>query len=547
MQQDSTSSRPPRRPSSLACMTCRRRHLKCDAQMPVCSRCQASSTECRYIQSRRGLRTKNGNPPQQLLDDDASIFSAIDPDDFPDWLGGTNLTSDLVDIGQALFQPQLDAPRTLDISGLPENALAWPELENAVTPEVAYDPLIQLYYQTFHRSHPLVIPRKALHSPLSEKIPRYILSIMRFIGAHQHHDPSLKEFFRQSAYSVLSDSTPRDGFKVQGMVLLAIVDHARGAEDSATRIMQAAVNLALELGMNRAAFAAEHSGGNSILEESWRRTYWELYFVDGFLAAMRDQSAFQLFHNAADVRLPCDEELYNSGDAVILSNLTFKDLINKWHFDDERRFPSSAYRIKAVRLLGMVMELNRSLDIELDTQIETIDAALVTSLMQLPSPQRDAYGSHSSLDEMAFQAQMTSYLALIYLHHPRSDMRYASIHAHTSCTRLPTTREATPPSTSLDLHSQKLLRAADLLCNLATLPNPVKYRTPFFTCALAMCVVVHTVACLFISIPAKQESIRARIQLGVGALHVLGKSWPLAKTVRQRLIAMYQELGLRYQ
>jgi hypothetical protein len=126
-------------------------------------------------------------------------------------------------------------------------------------------------------------------------------------------------------------------------------------------------------------------------------------------------------------------------------------------------------------------------------------------------------------------------------------MRYASIHAHTSCTRLPTTREATPPSASLDLHSQKLLRAADLLCNLATLPNPVKYRTPFFTCALAMCVVVHTVACLFVSIPEKQESIKARIQLGVGALHVLGKSWPLAKTVRQRLIAMYQELGLRCQ
>ncbi|KAH1500266.1 hypothetical protein LV164_003187 [Aspergillus fumigatus] len=540
MQQDSTLSGPSRRPSSLACMTCRRRHLKCDAQMPVCSRCQASSTECRYIQSRRG-RTKNSNPSQQLLDDDASLFSAVNPDDFSEWPSGTNLTTDLVDIGQALFQPQLDARQSL----LPEDALAWPELENAVTPEVAYDPLIQLYYQTFHRSHPLLIPRKALHSHLVAKIPQYILSIMRFIGAHQHHDPSLKELFRQSAYSVLSALTPRDGFMVQGMVLLAIVEHARGAEDSATRIMQAAVNLALELGMNKAAFAAEHSGGNSILEESWRRTYWELYFVDGFLAAMRDQSAFQLFHSPADVRLPCDEELYNSGDVVIPSNLTFKDLTNKWHFDEERRFPSSAYRIQAVRVMGMVMELNRSLDIDLDTQIETIDAVLAALLMQLPSSQRDAYGSHCGLDEMTFQAQMTSYLALIYLHHPRSNMRYASIHAYTSCTRLPTIRETTPPSASLDLHSQKLLRAADLLCNLATLPNPVKYRTPFFTCALAMCVVVHTVACLVVSIPEKQESIKARIQLGVGALHVLGKLWPLAKTVRQRLISMYQELGLR--
>ncbi|RHZ67971.1 Zn(II)2Cys6 transcription factor [Aspergillus thermomutatus] len=546
MQQDSASSKPLRQPSSLACMTCRRRHLKCDAQMPVCSRCQASNTECRYIRSRRGLRTKNGDPQQQL-DDNASLFSAIDLDAFPDWLSGTTLNSDLVDTGQALFQPLLDTSQTLDIPGLPETALAWPELENAVTPEVAYDPLIQLYYQSFHRSHPLLIPRKALHSPVCGGIPQYILSIMRFIGAHQHPDPSLKEIFRQPAYTVLSDSTPRDGFKVQGMVLLAIVDHAHGAEDSATRIMQAAVNLALELGMNKAAFAAEHSGGNPILEESWRRTYWELYFVDGYLAAMRDQSAFRLFHQAAEVKIPCDEELYNSGDAVTLSNLTFKDLTNNWHCDDERRFSSFAYRIKAVRLLGMVMELNRSLDIDLETRIETIDAALVTSLMQLPSSQRDVYGSHPRLDEMTFQAQMTSYLALIYLHHPRSNMRYASIHAHTSCTRLPTTRDTTPPSASLDLHSQKLLRAADMLCNLATLPNPVKYRTPFFTCALAMCVVVHTVACLFVPIPEKQESMKARIQLGVGALHVLGKSWPLAKTVRQRLIAMYQELGLRCQ
>jgi hypothetical protein len=101
-----------------------------------------------------------------------------------------------------------------------------------------------------------------------------------------------------------------------------------------------------------------------------------------------------------------------------LSNLTFKDLIHKWHFDDERPFPSSAYRIQAVRLLGMVMELNRSLDIDVDARIETIDAALVTSLMQLPSAQRDAYGSPSSLDEMTFQAQMTSYLCVHQLTNP---------------------------------------------------------------------------------------------------------------------------------
>lgn len=71
--------------------------------MPVCSRCQASSTECRYIQSRRG-RAKNSNPSQQLLDDDASLFSAVNPDDFSEWPSGTNLTTDLVDVWTYLFQ-----------------------------------------------------------------------------------------------------------------------------------------------------------------------------------------------------------------------------------------------------------------------------------------------------------------------------------------------------------------------------------------------------------------------------------------------------------
>ncbi|EAW11892.1 Zn(II)2Cys6 transcription factor [Aspergillus clavatus NRRL 1] len=543
--QDPTPSKQPRQPSSLACVTCRRRHLKCDAQMPVCGRCQASTTECRYIRSRRGLRTKNGTPHPQLLDDnEIALFPAIDPDAFPDWLSATTMASELVDTSQALFQPVSTSP-AIEIPQIPDAALAWPEPDNAITPEIAYDSMIQLYYQSFHRSHPLLVPRKALHSSLCGRIPPYIISIMRFIGAHYHSDISLRELFRQSAYSVLSESTPRNGYKVQGMVLLAIIDHAHGTEDSANRTMQEAVNLALELGMNRAAYATDHSEGNSILEESWRRTFWELYCVDGYLAGMRDQTSFRLFHQKAEVKLPCDEGLYNSGHPVISSNQTLKDLVNSWSFNgDEQRFSSFAYRINAARLLGMVMELNRSLEVDIESQIEVLDASLVTSLMQLPSCQNEVYGA-SSLDEMTFQAEMTSYLALIYLHHPRSNMRFASIHAHTPCTRLPATTEPSLPSATLDLHSQKLLRAADMLSNLATLPNPVKYRTPFFTCALAMCVVVHTVACLFVPAPEKPESIKARIQLGVGALHVLGKIWPLAKTVRQRLINMYQEVGLR--
>lgn len=76
------------RPSSLACVPCRRRHLKCDARMPVCSRCLASNIDCGYVRSRRGLRGNNAAQPveEPLFGTDSSLA---------DWLNATALPSDL--------------------------------------------------------------------------------------------------------------------------------------------------------------------------------------------------------------------------------------------------------------------------------------------------------------------------------------------------------------------------------------------------------------------------------------------------------------------
>ena len=131
-------------------------------------------------------------------------------------------------------------------------------------------------------------------------------------------------------------------------------------------------------------------------------------------------------------------------------------------------------------------------------------------------------------------------------------MRFASFHANppTTCTRLQLPATLTTqsycnselrPSQTLDLHSHKLLRAADLLSGLATLPSPIHRRTPFFTCALAMCIIVHTAALLLVG-AEKQEAIKARIQLSIGGLNVLGRTWPLSKSVRQQMVDMYQEV-----
>lgn len=95
MQGVNTETKPrSRHPSSLACLPCRRRHLKCDAAMPACSRCQSSRIECQYIRSKRGLRSKNKNHSSQLLDDDIPLFPDISTDAL-DWLDATVMPTDL--------------------------------------------------------------------------------------------------------------------------------------------------------------------------------------------------------------------------------------------------------------------------------------------------------------------------------------------------------------------------------------------------------------------------------------------------------------------
>lgn len=174
--------------------------------------------------------------------------------------------------------------------------------------------MIQLYYENFHPSHPFMVPRRALGTSLGFLIPPQLLSVMRYIGAHYYPDPALKQAFRQAAFDAPSDQSIEAGFKVQALLLLAITDHCHCHEQSSHRLIQTAVNLALETGMNRRRFASEHSYGHSVLEESWRRTYWELYVVDGLLAAMREQSSFRLYHQPANVQLPCDEKMYKSDE-----------------------------------------------------------------------------------------------------------------------------------------------------------------------------------------------------------------------------------------
>lgn len=98
----------------------------------------------------------------------------------------------------------------------------------------------------------------------------------------------------------------------------------------------------------------------------------------------------------------------------------------------------------------------------------------------------------------------------------------------------------------LDPHTIKLVRAADALSNLLTLPSPIKRHSPFLINGLSMGVLVHTAACVVSSSPQAEESFKVRIELAVGVLNRLAESWPLAKNVKQQLLRIYREAVQRF-
>jgi hypothetical protein len=176
--------------------------------------------------------------------------------------------------------------------------------------------MLELYYRFFHNAHPFVLPRQYLikrlhtdHDSLQHLIP-----VMQYIGSLVAPTAARSESFRLLARDILpASSLPLTGFSVQSLLLLAIVEHCMNEFDEARHILDDAILLALKIDMQSRFFATVHGEGCSVLEESWRRTWWTLFVTDGVFSGIRHCLTFSLWRVKTDVDLPCEEDGYCSG------------------------------------------------------------------------------------------------------------------------------------------------------------------------------------------------------------------------------------------
>jgi hypothetical protein len=303
---------------SSTCVGCRSKHLKCDGLVP-CTRCVSNSLECVHVRSRRGFKGPRRNGVTLKASAglaSPTIIASSTCSDTPPSHEYPLVRVSLNSPNDQILQSSHTSPR-LALTDTPKPLVTFDSKQASSTLDLR-ERCIEAFYFHFYPAHPFVLPRSRFMALRKQKPLQHLEAVMRYIGSFyvaQEPTPALGLEAERSVYNM---SRPKDGFKVQAMLILAIGLDGYTFQEKALQILVEAQDLALELGMNRREFAMLNGDGSDVLEESWRRTWWELFVVDGMIAGVHQRSSFRLNEVAADVGLPCEEEEYVNGVSYYL-------------------------------------------------------------------------------------------------------------------------------------------------------------------------------------------------------------------------------------
>lgn len=172
---------------------------------------------------------------------------------------------------------------------------------------------LEAFFHFFTSAHPFLLPKPYLIQMLRVKPLSHLEAAMRYVGSFYVKAAST-DYTAQEVTQLLSrNDCVRDGFTVQALLLFAIGLDGNTEFDRAYEVLKQAQDLALDLGMNHRGYAVMHGEGLAVLEESWRRTWWELYVVDGMIAGVHERTSFRMNEMPFEVLLPCEEQEFVSG------------------------------------------------------------------------------------------------------------------------------------------------------------------------------------------------------------------------------------------
>jgi hypothetical protein len=405
-----------------------------------------------------------------------------------------------------------------------ENSSVQQTVESTSKASLSDERLPRLYYENFHVAHPILVPSSLYHD---RNYPHFLQLAVHFVGSHYIASiPS--QPYKDQVLAELKTSPDRSVSMVQAWLLYSIALYARDEWAEAQDALSHGIDVALELGMNRWSFASSANAESSIEAESIRRTWWELYVTDIFMAVPFKTTTFRCSTVPPEVALPCEESTYNIGCDVPKPRmiLEFKRRILA---AEDTVFSSFSYRIEATTILCRVLVLNRLRDCHRD-HLQAVENALVSWINHLPPKKLDIVDSYGNVDEMMFQAHLTIAYAAMLLHLPRSDLPTVLSQSQPDDRFWPgLTGQLSSTFTRL-VHSIKATEASRRISDAISVCPNVSKHTPFIIPALTLCGLIQ----LATSTSHSEECFDHhcnRVTLILGCLKSTQRTWKLAESL----------------
>ncbi|KAI0459096.1 hypothetical protein F5B21DRAFT_457178 [Xylaria acuta] len=534
---------------SVACLPCRNRHVRCDAQQPVCIRCSSEGRTCQYVKSRRGGLTRTRLAERRQARTGNGVVTRSPSDTSPEsGSPGRGAGQEHQASGDAFSSLPLEYNvRPTAESGTSHGEETLDPIADIEFSGIATDFLIKAYYKHFHRCHPCVLPQHHLQQHYDhDKTSRQesislLIAVMRFIGSlyvcpdstPQLQDKVIEGF--QAAQRLVPDP-----FLAQCHILYSIALYWSAEKIKAREEIDAAIRIALNLGMNHCRFASEHGGNDVVLQECFRRTFWQIYCIDAYYAAIKRSPTFPLCEVDVDTDLPCEEDEYESGSIPIPK--TLDDFDSREFGPENQSFSSFAYLIGATRSIALVLSAG-SPDASnwlSPKTIAEVDAIIDGWFLLLPRSKREVLKEGNVVDELMFQAQMAVHANLIALHRPFSRLPFHPLEGVSSCLVEPPRR--LPVKDSETVHTQRCLQSIEAQLQFLVLPVKPFSRCPFTICMTAAG--THTLlAAIKVLFSGRQLAVaRHQLRLVVGYIRALAKVWPQGGKNLEEIQAIAQEV-----
>jgi len=325
---------------------------------------------------------------------------------------------------------------------------------------------------------------------------------------------------------------PDDLYRIQALLLLALASFARLDCQEGTDALTEAVEAARRLHLDTEAYAQRQP---AVLQESCRRTLWELFVVTTLVKSILGiDIRFDLAD--CDVFLPgnCNDYERNRPPARLR---TLMDMQNRFLSDTDFPWSGFAYKVEATRILQTVLDTERSASVQHRTY-DACQASISSWWLSLPTDKGlDSTKRDADADECMFFALMVINMASLRINLPRSDLSPAWREA-TLCSPMQSQSSARDAS----YHTAGALKAANTLSSLIASEGSSKLHTPCSACAIAFGTIVQLPAYLQEPDNIKCSSLKENIQLGLTYLKRMGEIWPMAFAVRGQLATLARQV-----